>query len=185
MAKKRKPLSEKQKEERRARLAKARANRAPTEYKSVHEAVPRDDRHPWNVKNIKKWIKTNRDELSSLKKQLRTKYDRQMNDRFNIIDCYVQNLETYLRTGIYQDFRYGENMEGRVRRIVRVPAYHFQGPYSGMLKVDLDTFNPIVGFVTKEVYAEHYGIPIDKVGMAPDDKPAPKKKSTRRKRKAK
>ena len=56
-----------------------------------------------------------------------------------------------------------------------------------MLKVDLDTYNPIVGFVTKEVYAEHYGIPVDQVGMPPDDKPAPskKKRKTRRKKKTK
>ena len=188
MAKKaRKPLTEAQKEERRARLAKARANRAPTEYKSVHPDVPRDEAHPWNVKNIKKWIKTNKDELSSLRKQLKLKYDKNLNNRFNIVDCYVQNLESYLRTGVYLDHRWGEQMEGKIRSIIRVPAYHFQGPHKGMLKVDLDTYNPIVGFVTKEVYAEHYGIPVDQVGMPPDDKPTPskKKRKTRRKKKTK
>lgn len=178
MAKKaRKPLTEAQKEERRARLAKARANRVPTEYKSVHPDVPRDEAHPWNVKNIKKWLKTNKDELSALKKQLKLKYDKNLNNRFNTVDCYVQNLESYLRTGVYLDHRWGEQMEGKIRMVIRVPAYHFQGPYSGMLKVDLDTYNPIVGFVTKEVYAEHYGIPVEQVGMAPDDKPAPSKGS--------
>jgi|TARA_R110002074_G_scaffold45826_3_gene118377 hypothetical protein len=193
MAKKaRKPLTEAQKEERRARLAKARANRVPTEYKSVHPDVPRDEAHPWNVKNIKKWIKTNKDELSALRKQLKLKYDKNLNNTFNTVDCYVQNLESYLRTGVYLDHRWGEQMEGKIRMVIRVPAYHFQGPYSGMLKVDLDTYNPIVGFVTKEVYAEHYGIPIDQVGMRPDDEPAPskglkgsKKPKPRKKRKTK
>jgi len=185
----RKPLTEEQKEERRARLAKARANREPSDYKSVHPDVPRDESHPWNIQNIKKWIKTNKDELAALKKQLRNNYDKNNNERFNRLDCYVQNLESYLRNGVYLDSRWGEQMEGKVRAVVRVPAYHFFGPHKGKMKVDLDTYNPVLGFVTKEVYAAHYGIPVEHVGMSPEDlagnTASGKKAKTRKKRKTK
>ena len=71
-----KPLTEEQKEERKERLAAARAKRAPSTHKSVHPDVPRDPVHPWNVDNIKRWIKTNQDELSSLKSQVKKDFDR-------------------------------------------------------------------------------------------------------------
>ena len=160
----RKPLTEEQKEARKQRLAEARAKRAPATHKSVHPDVPRDEAHPWNVNNIKKWIKTNQDELSSLKSQLKRQYDRKQNDRLNSLECYVENLKSYLRTGVYLDFRYGEQMEGRIRRICRVPAYHWYGPHEGLQKLEVGVFYPEYGVVTEEIYADHYGIPVENVG---------------------
>ena len=43
---KRKPLTEEQKAERRERLAEARKKRGPSEHKSIHPDVPREDDHP-------------------------------------------------------------------------------------------------------------------------------------------
>lgn len=160
----RKPLTEEQKEERKERLAAARAKRAPSTHKSVHPDVPRDPVHPWNVDNIKRWIKTNQDELSSLKSQVKKDFDRKQNDRLNSLECYVENLKSYLRTGVYLDFRYGEQMEGRVRRVCRVPAYHWYGPHKGLMKLDIGVHYPGYGVITEEIYAEHYGIPLESVG---------------------
>lgn len=156
----RKPLTEEQKAERRERLAKARANRKPTEYKSVHEDVPRDDSHPLCIKNVRSWIKTNKDELSSLRKTLRVKYDRNLNDRANILETYVANLENYLRTGVYQDARYGEQREGKIRSVVRVMAYHWEGQYKGMVKRSVGCLYPDVGLWTQEMNDEYYGKPV-------------------------
>ena len=172
----RKPLTEEQKAERRARLAEARKKRGPAEHKSVHPDVPREDDHPLGIKNVRKWIKTNKEEVAALRAQLkREPNDKKARTRFNELDCYVQNLEAYLRSGTYLDFRYGEQMEGRVKRICRVMAYHWEGPYNGMIKREVGVIYPDVGLWTDEMNKDYYDIP--------DVIQAPKKK--RRKRKAK
>ena len=175
---KRKPLTEEQKAERRERLAEARKKRGPSEHKSIHPDVPREDDHPLGLKNVRKWIKINKEEVSSLRAQLkREPNDRTARARFSELDVYVQNLESYLRSGTYLDFRYGENMEGRVKRVCRVMAYHWEksDPYLGMIKRDVGVIYPDVGLWTDEMNEDYYDIPAE---IEP-----PKKK--RRKKKAK
>jgi hypothetical protein len=174
----RKPLTEEQKAERRERLAKARANRPPPEYKSIHEAVSRDETHPWYVKNILSWIRSNKDEIASLKKDLKRNYDKKLNNRLNILESYVQNLETYLRTGTYLDSRWGPNMEHTVRSVVRAMAYHWYGPYKGMINRSVGSVYPDVGLWTQEMNDDYYG-------QVEIKQPTPSPKKTRRKKKAK
>ena len=178
----RKPLTEDQKAERAERLAVARAKRKPSEHKSVHYSVPRDDSSPVNVKSVRSWIKTNQERLAAAKQSLKLNpKNRELSNECNIIETYIHNLQAYLRTGIWLDLRWGENMEGKMAKIVRVNAYHWHpaDPYKGMIKREIGTMYPDVGLWTAEMHEEYYGIP-----EVEETKPKVKKK-TRRKRKPK
>ena len=123
-----KPLTEKQKQERRERLAKARENRPEPKYLSVAKNVRElpDDDH-LSLKNVRSWIKSNKDEKARLKKILRTSNDRHVNNRYNIIEGYIQNMEYYIRNGIWLDLFYGENQENKVMYRCIIPAYDENG----------------------------------------------------------
>ena len=178
----RKPLTEDQKAERAERLAVARAKKKPSEHKSVHPSVPRDEESNVNVKSVRSWIKTNQERLAAAKQSLKLNpKNRELSNECNIIETYIHNLQAYLRTGIWLDFRWGENMEGKMAKIVRVNAYHWHpaDPYKGMIKREIGTMYPDVGLWTAEMHEEYYGIP-----EVEETKPKVKKK-TRRKRKPK
>ena len=62
---KKRKLTEKQKEQRRELLAKARENKAPPKYVTVAPTVRElPDDHKLSLKNARGWIKTNKDKTS-------------------------------------------------------------------------------------------------------------------------
>ena len=137
MRKIRKPLTPKEKAERIERLAKARAAKGPSEHKSVHASVSRDDKNPVNVTTVRKWIRSNQERLTAARASLKlNEKNRDLNNEVNILETYVHNLQSYLRTGVWLDFRWGENMEGRINNIVRVNGHHWHpaDPHIGMVK---------------------------------------------------
>ena len=75
--KKRKPMSEEQRKAAGERLAKARAKRQaanPPQYKYIHESVlalTEDD--PFYFRKVQGWIKTQKEELSIARRDLRSK----------------------------------------------------------------------------------------------------------------
>ena len=105
----RKPLTPEQKAERAERLAKARAAKGPSEHKSVHHSVSRDDKDPVNVTTVRKWIRSNQERLAAAKASLKlNEKNRELNNEVNILETYVHNMQSYLRTGVWLDFRWGE-----------------------------------------------------------------------------
>jgi len=150
----RKPLTEAQKAERRERLAKARASKKPPKYVAVDASV-RDlpDDHPVSLKKVREWIKSNKDERDGLKKMLRTSNDKDINNRYNILECYVQDMQAYIRSGIWLNKRYGMQMENKVNYRCLVMAYD----KNGLPKRDVDTWYPDMGCTyTQEMYdADH------------------------------
>ena len=148
----RKPLTEEQKAERRERLKKAREAKAPPKYVSIAPNV-RDlkDDHPLCLKNVRNWIKINKDERARLKKILRSSKDRHVNNRYNIVDCYVQNMEQYLRSGLWLDLFYGENQEFNIGYRCLTLAYESDGTP----KRDVGTWYMDLGEkYTQEMYEE-------------------------------
>ena len=174
----RKPLTEDQKAERAERLAVARAKRKPSEHKSVHYSVPRDDSSPVNVKSVRSWIKTNQERLAAAKQSLKLNpKNRELSNECNIIETYIHNLQAYLRTGIWLDFRWGENMEGKIQRINKVKAYHWhpRDPFLGMVRRDVGVWYDDIGLWTKEMDEEYYGV------RKIEEKPKKRKARTKRK----
>jgi len=158
--KKRKPLSEVQKQERRERLALAREKKAKPKYISVAANVRElEDEDPLSLKNTRKHIKTNKDERQRLRIVLRRSTDRKTLDRFHIVDTYIQNMEYYLRNGIWLDLFYGEQQENKVGFKSHVLAYDSDG----MMKRTVNCFYPdIGGLYTQEMQNTDMGV-FDKV----------------------
>ena len=50
-----------------------------------------------------------------------------MNRRFQIVDTYVQNMEAYVRSGVWLDLFYGENQENKMGWRCKVMAYEADG----------------------------------------------------------
>lgn len=142
MARKKRKLTAQQKKAAAERLAAARANKGATQNLSVHESI-RDlpDDHWRNVRKVRQWIKTNKELRASLKSSLRTNKDRKIQDHYNRVDTYVVNMESYLRTGVWTDLFFGENMEHSVVFHSVVPAYH----NDGTIKRSYGVYYPDIG----------------------------------------
>jgi hypothetical protein len=127
--KKRKPMTEEQKAAAVQRLAEARAKRAAKSGppKSVHPdvlALPDDD--PLSLKNVREWIKIQRDQLQAVRQEIRANVKGAL-ARSLRHEGYIRNLERYVRDGIYLDMFYGEQQQNRIRSVCVAMAYHPDG----------------------------------------------------------
>lgn len=127
--KRRKPMSPEQKAAAVERLAKARAarqaNAGPP--KNVDEYVlSLDDDHPFSLKNIRQWIKTQQDLRTEYRKAVR---QNEKGAIAKLADCeaYIRNLDKYIRDGVYVDMKYGEYQESNIKYRCIKPSYDKKG----------------------------------------------------------
>ena len=110
-----------QKEAAAARLAAARAKKGEPKYSQYNQRVVNlPDDHKLSFKKVRSWIKTNKAKVPALKKAVRLK-ERGSIARLAIVEGYISNMESYLRTGLWLDLFYGEDQEystGWVKRHV-------------------------------------------------------------------
>lgn len=143
-------MTEEQKQAARDRLAKARANRGPSQNKMIAENVRMlSDDNPLSLKNVKSWIKENKDLLSAIK-SFRDSKDWKDRDRYNQVSTYIANLEAYLRDGVYRDHRWGSEMQGKIKQRVVNMAYY----PDGTPKRTIGNIYPDVGLYTQEMAEE-------------------------------
>ena len=170
--KKRKPMTEEQKQAAAARLEKAREARAAKNpdygQSGIHESLrnlPED--HPAHPKKVKQWIKTQKELASSerraVKQGVKGAYAKQSTH-----EGYVRNLVKYLRDGDYVDDFYGEYMEHKIRWKCVAMAYY----PDGTPKRSVGVWYPDIGIYTQEMYDEDHSIVRE----------PPKKKRKRRKK---
>ena len=170
--KKRKPMTEEQKQAAAARLEKAREARAAKNpdygQSGIHESLrnlPED--HPAHPKKVKQWIKTQKELASSerraVKQGVKGAYAKQSTH-----EGYVRNLVKYLRDGDYVDDFYGEYMEHKIRWKCVAMAYY----PDGTPKRSVGVWYPDIGTYTQEMYDEDNSIVRE----------PPKKKRKRRKK---
>tara|TARA_Y100000992_G_C21040956_1_gene384898 strand:+ start:49 stop:624 length:576 start_codon:yes stop_codon:yes gene_type:complete len=156
--KRRKPMTEEQKQAAAARLEKAREARAAKNpdygQSGIHVSLrdlPED--HPAHPNKVKKWIKTQKElaasERKSVKQGVKGAYSRQCTH-----EGYVRNLVKYLRDGDYVDDFYGEYMEHKTGRKCIAMAYY----PDGTPKRDVGVWYPDIGTYTKEMYNEDNNI---------------------------
>lgn len=125
--KRRKPMTPEQRKAATERLAKARAAKAPAEYKSIAPSVvalPDDDL--FSIKNIRGWIKTQKELLSAARKNMRQKVNG-AEAQVLIHEGYIRNMERYLRDGEWIDNFYGEYQEKKIKWRCVYPAYNKDG----------------------------------------------------------
>ena len=170
--KRRKPMTEEQKQAAAARLEKAREARAAKNpdygQSGIHPTLRNlADDHPAHPEKVRLWIKTQKELAASVRKSakqgMKGAYSKQC-----IHEAYVRNLVKYLRDGDYVDMFYGEYMEHQVKRKCVAMAYESDGTP----KRDVGVWYPDIGTYTQEMYNEDRGIVSE----------PPKKKRKRRKK---
>lgn len=128
--KRRKPMTPEQKAAAAERLAAAREKRAktnPPKYTNIHPSVvakPEDD--AMSMKNVQKWIKTQKELLSIARSDVRRKI-KGAEARVASHEGYIRNLQRYLRDGDYCDDFYGEHQQNKVKWRVVTMAYNPDG----------------------------------------------------------
>ena len=128
--KRRKPMTPEQKAAAAERLALAREKRAkanPPKYTNIHPSVvakPEED--AMSMKNVQKWIKTQKELMSIAKSDVRRKV-KGAEARVASHEGYIRNLQRYLRDGDYCDDFYGEHQQNKVKWRCLTMAYHPDG----------------------------------------------------------
>lgn len=157
-------LTEEQKQVLRDRINKARENRKVSGDKTIHEDIRNlPDDHPLSPKKVKGWIKTCKDKLSGMRKW-RTSNDAKQRDTFNIESVYLANLQAYLRDGQYRDLFYGEHHQHKIKFKCGTMAYYADGTPKRSVGV---WYPDIKCEYTQEMYDDE----------SPDRKPYRKRKS--------
>ena len=117
--KRRKPMSDEQRVAAAERLAVAREKRFaknPPKYKNVHPSVlakPDDD--TFSLKNVRQWIKTQKELLKKHKSDARMKQPVKGSiAKATSTEGYIRHCEAYLANGDWIDDFYGEFQESRV-----------------------------------------------------------------------
>ena len=102
---KKKTLTVAQKEAQRIRLEKMRAKKKAPEYKNVSKYVlSLDDEEPYSLKNVKVWIKHNKEMISMLQARARNKEisPKDKQHSLSMADnkkAYIRYIEHYIKTG--------------------------------------------------------------------------------------
>jgi len=161
--KKRKPMTEEQKQAAAERLEKARAARAAKNpnygQSGIHESL-RDlpDDAPINPKKVKQWIKTQK-ELASMERRNEKAKVKGATARRSSHEGYIRNMQKYLRDGDWIDLFYGEHQEKKIGYICRGQAYYWTGPKKGEPKFNVGTYYPMLGTVySQEMYDADNGV---------------------------
>lgn len=130
-----------------ARLAAAREAKGPSQNMLIDPHVrnlPDDD--IFSLKNVREWIKTNKQLLFAMKGMRESKEASERAAYMNV-ETYVANLEAYLRGGHYMDFRFGEHGQNKVTYICRAMAYYADGTP----KRSVGVMYPDIGLYTQEM----------------------------------
>jgi len=148
---KKRQMSDAQKEAAVARLAKARAAKGPSVNNQIDEDVrnlPDDDL--FSVKNVRHWQTEAKNYLQSIKSFKDSKSAAERSE-YQQTETYIVNLGTYLRTGVYQDHRFGAERTGKVQlRSVKLAYYP-----DGRPKRSVGVYYPDLGEVyTQEMYLQ-------------------------------
>ena len=130
---KKRELTAAQKEAQRIRLEKMRAKKKPPEYKNVHPYVlSLDDEEPYSLKNVKVWIKHNKELVSMLTARARNR-DMSPKDKQQALmqaddkKAYIRYIEHYIKTGDWIGMFSGQNEMKKVIPKVVAMAYYPDG----------------------------------------------------------
>ena len=110
-----KPMTPEQKAAAVERLAKAREAKGPAQHQNIHpEVLARPDDHFLSLKNVRSWIKSNKEQLSSLRGEVRRDV-KGAKSRFHSVEGYIRHMQHYLKHGDWIDNAYGEHQEKSVK----------------------------------------------------------------------
>lgn len=122
-------MTEEQKQAARDRLAKARANRGPSTNKLIAESVRNlPDEDKLSLKNVRPWLKENKELLASMR-SFKDSKDSKERLSYQRVETYVSNIEAYLRSGVWLDLFYGSQQQNKIKQRVMLNgmAYYANG----------------------------------------------------------
>ena len=128
-----KTLTAAQKEAQKIRLEKMRAKKKPPEYKNVSKYVlSLDDEEPYSLKNVKVWIKHNKEMISMLQARARNKEisPKDKQHSLSMADnkkAYIRYIEHYIRTGDWIGLFSGQDETNKVTPKCVAMAYYPDG----------------------------------------------------------
>ena len=118
----RKPMTPEQKAAAIERLAKAREAKGPAQHQNIcPEVLARPDDHFLSLKNVRSWIKSNKEQLSSLRGEVRRDV-KGAKAKFHSVEGYIRHMQHYLKHGDWIDNAYGEHQEKSVRWVTIKPS---------------------------------------------------------------
>ena len=130
---KKRVLTAAQKEAQKNRLAEMRAKKKPPEYKNVSKYVlSLDDEEPYSLKNVKQWIKHNKEMVSMLQARARNKElsPKDKQHSLSMADnkkAYIRYIEHYIRTGDWIGLFSGQDETNKVIPKCIAMAYYPDG----------------------------------------------------------
>jgi len=130
---KKKILTPAQKEAQTLRLEKMRAKKKAPEYKNVHPYVlDLDDEEPYSLKNVKVWIKHNKELVTMLNARARQKEVPPKDKQQALIQAddkkaYIRYIEHYIKTGDWIGMFSGQNETKKVIPKCVAMAYYPDG----------------------------------------------------------
>ena len=128
-----KQLTEKQKEAQRLRLEKMRAKKKPPEYKNVSKYVlSLDDEEPYSLKNVKDWIKHNKEMVSMLQARARNRETSPKDKQHSLNQAdskkaFIRYIEHYIKTGDWIGMFSGKDETNKVIPKCVAMAYYPDG----------------------------------------------------------
>ena len=126
-------ISEERKQQLREQLEKARARKKPAEYKNVHSSVlDLPDDAQYSFKNVKEWIKDNKEQIAALNKSARSfrtdpKDKQKASNLAESKKAYIRMCEHYLKTGDWIATHSGKEEGHKVIPKVTTMAYYPDG----------------------------------------------------------
>ena len=126
-------ISEERKQQLREQLEKARARKRPAEYKNVHSSVlDLPDDAQYSFKNVKEWIKDNKEQIAALNKSDRSfrtdpKDKQKASNLADSKKSYIRMCEHYLKTGDWIAMYSGKEEGHKVIPRVTTMAYYPDG----------------------------------------------------------
>tara|TARA_R110000868_G_scaffold398071_1_gene671046 strand:+ start:518 stop:1045 length:528 start_codon:yes stop_codon:yes gene_type:complete len=127
MVRKKRQLSEEQRQELRERLEKAREAKAPSQQLTINESlrgIP--DTDPFSPARVRGWIRNTQLKLKALR-GLKDSKDLKERAMYVREEVYLGNLQNYLRTGVYCDNRWGAEQQHKVSYKCVAMAYYADG----------------------------------------------------------
>lgn len=152
--KKRKPMTEEQRAAAVERLAKARELRAqnnPPKHTGIHpDVVALPDDNTLSMVKVKEWIKTNREQLSELKRQEKSD-TKGAAGKVASLEGYIRNMEAYLKSSVWIDDFYGEQRQTKIGRVCVAMAYNKDGTPKRTVGTYYADIDQVWGEVKEEV----------------------------------
>ena len=119
--KKRKPMTPEQRIAAAQRLEKARAAKAPAKNESIHPSIlEKGDDYYLSAKNVKDWIKTQKDLMSSLRHEMRREV-KGAKMKYHAAEGYIRHMRHYLKHGDWCNDFYGPYEDKRIKWQTIVP----------------------------------------------------------------